>query len=90
MSVDMIKQQRQDTDDAVKVSQMKTECKFNVPTAERGANPLPRGLAAHIFIETEARETAFMCFGVIPRLSHYILYIPRSLAYYMYSGPASG
>lgn len=64
-----VKQRRRD--DAVKVSQMKTECKFNVPTAERGANPLPRGLAAHIFIETEA---AFMCFGVIPRLSRYTLY----------------
>lgn len=37
--------QKRDADEEMKVSQMKTECKFNVPTAEGGANPLPRGLS---------------------------------------------
>lgn len=37
--------QKRDADEEMKVSQMKTECKFNVPTAEGGANPLPGGLS---------------------------------------------
>lgn len=47
-------QQRRKAEEPVKVSRMKTEWKFNVPAAEPGANPLPRGLTISIFIETEA------------------------------------
>lgn len=36
-------QQRRKPDEPVKVSQMKTEWKFNVPAAEHGGNPLPHG-----------------------------------------------
>lgn len=48
-------------DEAVTVSPMKTAWKLNVPAAEHGGNPLPRGLTISIFMETEA---AFMCFSV--------------------------
>lgn len=81
---------QRDPDQTRRVSQMKMECKFNVPTAEGGANPLPHGLSGSHLHRDPSSFHALCCNPLRPdlqpihplsRYTSYTVFSPRCCVY---------